>query len=229
MAVKKILHKSPAHKEEPVSVTNSSQDNNSYSELQKALLKKDYSSAVLENIEGTHKNVSNGSSGTGCITIINHKKCGKRLHLSNAIWRGIGCPEFVKLSFYDGDLIVSPGKQNDIIVRFDRKVDEDDIPDYKGKVILYAAKSSDRLVKEWHLDKDSKCSFTVGEFVITEINGFKAAVIANPNDAEPDDESEIAESDDDVSEELDDTNDEEVSEDDIDEDIVEEADESEED
>ena len=57
----------------------------------------DYNLDELEQVDVRHKNVGSSVKGTGCITVVNHEHCGRRVHLANAIWRKLDCPPFLKI------------------------------------------------------------------------------------------------------------------------------------
>lgn len=190
---KKIKFKSPAELRKEKA--NTSTENTKYSGLQQELLNKVYNESEMEDLDSYHKNVTaSGSSGEGCLTVINHERCGKRLHLDNGIWRGLGCPKYMKPRLCAGDLLISAGEHTDVAVKFDKTRDwKDAVENYKGKIVLYASNTSIRLCEEWGLDTDCRCCFTGGEYVIRELNGVKTAIISYPHDTEAEPEEEIDE------------------------------------
>ena len=145
----------------------------------------DFSLEDLEQIDAHHKNVGATVKGYGCITIINHNTCGRRIHLENAIWRALSCPQQVKLFLSGNRLIVTAVKHNGIAVRFDRTKDyEEAVKSYKGKIILYATETVKRLTAEWELQFDTNCCFTGGTFKKCTVSGADAIVISNEEVAE---------------------------------------------
>ena len=139
----------------------------------------------LEQIDAHHKNVGATVKGYGCVTIINHATCGRRIHLDNAIWRALSCPQQVKLFLSGNRLLVTAVKENGIAVRFDRAKDyEEAVKSYKGKIILYATETVKRLTAEWKLQFDANCCFTGGTFKKCTVNGENAIVISNDEVAE---------------------------------------------
>lgn len=140
----------------------------------------DFNLEDLEQIDAHHKNVGSTVKGYGCITVINHITCGRRIHLDNAIWRELECPQQVKLFLSGKRLLVTAVKQNGIAVRFDRTKDyEEAVKSYNGKIVLYATETVKRLTAEWNLQFDSNCCFTGGTFKKCTVNGKDAIVISN--------------------------------------------------
>lgn len=140
----------------------------------------DFNLEDLEQIDANHKNVGTTVKGSGCITVINHNTCGRRIHLSNEIWRQLDCPQLVNLFIVNKRLIVKAVKKNGIAVRFDRTKDyEEAVKSYNGKIVLYATETVKRLTAEWNLQFDSNCCFTGGTFKKCTVNGAEAIVISN--------------------------------------------------
>lgn len=140
----------------------------------------DFNLEDLEQIDANHKNVGTTVKGSGCITVINHNTCGRRIHLSNEIWRQLDCPQLVNLFIVNKRLIVKAVKKNGIAVRFDRTKDyEEAVKSYNGKIVLYATETVKRLTAEWNLQFDSNCCFTGGTFKKCTVNGENAIVISN--------------------------------------------------
>lgn len=133
----------------------------------------------LEAIDTRHKNMTSSVKGSGCITIINHDRCGRRVHLANAIWRDLDCLPFVKLYIKGKKLFVTGSANGGIAVKFDRTIPfEEAVEDYNGKVVLYATETVKRLTAEWELEFDSNCCFTGGTYKKCTINGTPAVVIS---------------------------------------------------
>ncbi len=137
---------------------------------------KDYTQFNLENLENGRVGGNSKRPGKGCLTIINHDKCGKRLLVENKLWRALGCPQFVSLSLADEDLIVQPADDSGVPVRFNSALDyEEAEKNYKNKIVLYAANAAETLAERWHLKNG--CSFTGGSYSIIDLHGTKAAAI----------------------------------------------------
>lgn len=134
--------------------------------------------ADLEAIDTRHKNMSGTVKGSGCLTVINHERCGRRVHLANSIWRELGCPKFVKLYIKPKNLFVTAGTTGGIAVKFDRTMlFEDAVENYNGKVVLYATETVKRLTADWSLEFDDNCCYTGGTYKKCTINGTPAIVI----------------------------------------------------
>jgi len=164
--------------------------------------------ADLEAIDTRHKNVASTVKGSGCMTIINHERCGRRVHLANPIWRRLGCPPYLKL-YLKGDLLfVTASTSGGIAVKFDRTIPfEKAVESYHGKVVLYATETVKRLTAEWDLEFDFNCCYTGGTFKECTINGTLAIVISKNGEVtavkeEPEEET-IEESKDEVEMETD--------------------------
>ncbi len=197
-------------------------------EVQKKVTK-DYSKFKLEELEGERSNIGSSEAGSGVLTIICHKRCGVRLHISNAIWRALGTPKFVRLIIADGDLIVMKGGEKNVAVKFDRTMDfTEAVAKYKGKITLYASSTVKRLVAEWQLDTETRCSFTLGDYGMTELNGEPAMVIMyegarrdNEVETDTEDDTEVGTDSDADEEEVDsdiDSDEEEIDEEEVDDD-----------
>ena len=134
----------------------------------------------FEQIDAHHKNMSSAVKGFGSITIINHEKCGRRVHLANIIWRDLGCPEYVKLYIKDGKLIIMPSKGTGVAVKFDRTTDfAKAVESYSGKIVLYATDTVKRLTAEWDLHFDANCCYTGGVHRKCIVNGVTAVMVTN--------------------------------------------------
>lgn len=145
----------------------------------------DFNLEELEQIDANHKNVGTTVKGSGCITVINHNTCGRRIHLSNDIWRQLECPQLVNLFIANKRLLIKAAKNNGIAVRFDRTKDyQEAVESYKGKIVLYATETVKRITSEWKLQFDSNCCFTGGTFKKCTVNGETAIVISNDEVAE---------------------------------------------
>lgn len=145
----------------------------------------DFNLEDLEQIDANHKNVGTTVKGSGCITVINHNTCGRRIHLSNDIWRQLECPQLVNLFIANKRLLIKVAKNNGIAVRFDRTKDyQEAVESYKGKIVLYATETVKRITSEWKLQFDSNCCFTGGTFKKCTVNGETAIVISNDEVAE---------------------------------------------
>lgn len=140
----------------------------------------EYDFEGMENLDASHKNMGSSVRGEGCLTIINHEKCGKRLHLANEIWQALGCPRYLEIFMKDKKLFVLPNRLHGIIVKFDKTLEfEDAVENYKSKLVLYSTKSVMRITEEWNLDFDDNCCFTGGVFKECIVRGKKAVVITN--------------------------------------------------
>lgn len=145
----------------------------------------DFKLDELEQVDVRHKNVGSTVKGTGCFTIINHERCGRRVHLANAIWRELGCPPFLKVFLKPEKMIVMASLDNGIAVKFDRTMAfEDAVKDYKGKVVLYATETVKRVTADWHLQFDSNCCYTGGTYKKCTVNGIPAIVISKDDTGE---------------------------------------------
>lgn len=139
----------------------------------------EFSFAEMEEIDVRHRNMTLSVKGSGCISIINHDQCGRRVHLENLIWRDLGCPQLVKLFIKPKQLFVTAATTNGIAVKFDRKLTfEDAVKNYKGKVVLYATETVKRLTADWELDFSDNCCYTGGTYKKCTINGTPAIVIS---------------------------------------------------
>lgn len=135
--------------------------------------------ADMEQVDAKHKNINSLVKGSGCLTVINHGKCGRRLHLSNKIWRDLECPKFLKLFIKPNQLFLIADENSGVVVRFDRTMDfEKAIHDYNGKIVLYAAETVKRVTSDWNLDFDSNCCWTGGTFKKCLVSGKNAIVIS---------------------------------------------------
>lgn len=145
----------------------------------------DFNLEDLEQIDANHKNVGTTVKGSGCITVINHNTCGRRIHLSNDIWRQLECPQLVNLFIANKRLLIKVAKNNGIAVRFDRTKDyQEAVESYKGKIVLYATETVKRITAEWKLQFDANCCFTGGTYKKCTVNGEAAIVISNDEVAE---------------------------------------------
>ncbi|MDD6473300.1 MAG: hypothetical protein PUF62_09775 [Bacteroidales bacterium] len=139
----------------------------------------------LEEIDTRHKNMSSSVKGSGCITIINHARCGRRVHLANGIWRDLNCLPYVKLYIKDKQLFVTANATGGIAVKFNRTISfSEAVEDYTGKIVLYATATVKRLTAEWNLKFDSNCCYTGGTYKKCSINGAPAVVISLDEDVE---------------------------------------------
>lgn len=145
----------------------------------------EFNFADLEEIDTRHKNMSSSVKGSGCITIINHERCGRRVHLANAIWRDLDSLPFVKLYIKGKKLFVTGSATGGIAVKFDRTIPfEEAVEDYNGKVVLYATETVKRLTAEWNLEFDSNCCYTGGTYKKCTISGTPAVAISLDEDAD---------------------------------------------
>lgn len=145
----------------------------------------EYNLVDLEEIDTRHKNMSSRVKGSGCITIINHDSCGRRVHLANAIWRELNCSPYVKLYIKGKQLFVIANATGGIAVKFDRTIPfEKAVEGYNGKVVLYASETVKRLTAEWNLKFVSNCCYTGGIYKKCSINGTPAVVISLDEDVE---------------------------------------------
>lgn len=145
----------------------------------------EFNFADLEAIDTRHKNMSSSVKGFGCITIINHDRCGRRVHLANSIWRDLSCLPFVKLYIKGKQLFVTGSETGGIAVKFDRTIPfEEAVESYNGKVVLYATETVKRLTAEWELEFDANCCYTGCTYKKCTINGTPAIVISKDDDAE---------------------------------------------
>jgi len=202
MSVKKKVEKHVAEmRHDKTKETMSTQ---TYQELPKAKLHvRDYAAIGFEELDANHKNINSSQSGTGCITVINHERCGRRIHISSKIWRELGTPRYIKLLLSGGDLIVMEGTEQNVAVRFDRSMDfEHAVKHYNGKIVLYASKTAVRLTEEWGLKTDKGCCFTGGEYVVCTIGEKKAVAIIfrEPEEVNVEEEVEVEGSSSDVTE-----------------------------
>ena len=134
----------------------------------------------MENLDAGHKNVGSSVRGEGCITIINHEKCGRRLHLASEIWKELDCPPFVEVFIKNKKVIVLPNFKRGIAVKFDKKVSyEEAVDNYNSKIVLYSTKSVKGLTEAWNLDFASGCCYTCGTFKKYTVQGKPAVVITN--------------------------------------------------
>lgn len=134
----------------------------------------------MMNLDAGHKNVGSIVRGEGCLTIINHEKCGRRLHFANEIWRKLNCPPFVEVFIKDKKVIVLPNFKRGIAVKFDKKVSyEEAVDNYNSKIVLYSTKSVKGLTEAWNLDFASGCCYTCGTFKKYTVQGKPAVVITN--------------------------------------------------
>lgn len=141
--------------------------------------------ADLEAIDIRHKNMKASMKGSGCMTIINHNHCGRRVHLANSIWRSLDCPPYVKLYIMGKKLFVTASVTGGIAVKFDRTIPfEEAVESYNGKVVLYATETVKRLTAEWELEFDANCCYTGCTYKKCTINGTPAIVISKDDDAE---------------------------------------------
>lgn len=145
----------------------------------------EYDLAELEQVDVRHKNIGATTKGYGCFTIVNHKECGRRVHLANAIWRGLDCPPFLKVFLKPKKMILMAGTDNGIAVKFDRSMKfEDAVKDYKGKIVLYATETVKRVTADWNLEFDSNCCYTGGTYKKCTVNGIPAIVISKDESEE---------------------------------------------
>lgn len=62
---------------------------------------------VCHKVENTdlivlfHITVVSDADSSGCVILSDELKCGRRIHLANAIWRELDCPAFVKVFLKD--------------------------------------------------------------------------------------------------------------------------------
>ena len=142
------------------------------------IILEDFDIADLKQVDIRHKNVYSTVKGTGCLTVVNHRRCGHRVHLANIVWRTLGCPVFVKIFLKRNKMFILPDANEGIAVRFDRKIAfEDAVNDYNGKIVLYATETVKSLTSEWDLDFDKNCCYTGGAYKKCTINGAPAIVI----------------------------------------------------
>ena len=154
----------------------------------------EYDLAELEQVDVRHKNISATAKGYGCLTIINHKECGRRVHLANAIWRELGCPLFLKVFLKQKKMILMAGTDNGIAVKFDRSMKfEDAVKDYKGKIVLYATETVKRVTADWELEFDANCCYTGGTYKKCTVNGIPAVVISKDEAEEVTEQENTAE------------------------------------
>lgn len=141
--------------------------------------------AELEQVDVRHKNVGASARGIGCMSIVNHEHCGRRVHLVNDIWRKLGCPQFLKVFLKPKKIIVMAGADNGIAVKFDRSMKfEDAVKNYRGKIILYATETVKRVTADWKLEFDSNCCYTGGTYKKCTVNGIPAIVISKDESEE---------------------------------------------
>lgn len=146
---------------------------------------KNYESQLIEDLELERQNRGHKVGGYGCLTVINHSRCGRRLHIANEIWQRLGCPRYVKLSLCQGDLLIQAGTENDVAVSFQRTMDfEEAVKNYKSKIVLYVAKTVERLSEEWGLAISDGCCFTGGRFSEGIINGKTTIAITFTDDTD---------------------------------------------
>ncbi len=151
---------------------------------QEAILE-DFSLDDLEQVDVRHKNVGSSIKGTGCLTIINHERCGRRVHLANSIWRDLGCPPFLKVFLKPEKMIIMADSDTGIAVKFDRTMElKDAVKDYNGKIVLYATETVKRVTADWQLQFDSNCCYTGGTYKKCTVNGMPAIVISKDNTGE---------------------------------------------
>lgn len=138
----------------------------------------DFDLAELEEVDKYHKNITGSQKGCGCITIINHEKCGRRVHLANIIWRELGYPQLLQVFFKEKKLLIMAGGERGIAVKFSHTIPfEEAVKNYTGKVVLYATETVQRITKEWQIDFEENCCFTGGVYRKCTINGSPAVVI----------------------------------------------------
>ena len=150
----------------------------------------EFNLAELEAVDVKHKNMKSTIKGSGCVTIINHDKCGRRVHLANSIWRDLDCPQFVKVFLKSQQMFVMDGGKAGIAVKFDRTMPfEDAVKDYNGKIVLYATETVKRVTADWELQFDSSCCYTGGTYKKCIISGVPAVVISKEDAVEETDDS----------------------------------------
>lgn len=139
----------------------------------------------LLEVDLHHKNVMSTVKGFGSMSVINHDKCGRRIHLANDIWRQLGCPQFLRVFLKAKQMFVIAGTDYGIAVKFDRKIPfEEAVDNYNGKVVLYATETVKSITKEWNLEFDSNCCYTGGTHKKCTINGIPAIVISKEAEVE---------------------------------------------
>jgi hypothetical protein len=143
-----------------------------------AILEK-FDFADMEQVDAKHKNMNSIVKGSGCVTVINHDKCGRRLHLSNKIWCDLGYPRYLKLFIKPNQLFLVADENSGVAVKFDRTMDfEKAVQSYNGKIVLYATETVKRLTTDWNLEFDSNCCYTGGTFKKCLIGDKSAIVIS---------------------------------------------------
>lgn len=139
----------------------------------------------LLEVDVRHKNMMSTVKGFGSMSVINHDKCGRRIHLANDIWRQLGCPQFLRVFLKKKKMFVIAGTDYGIAVKFDRTMPfEKAVEEYTGKIVLYATETVKSITTEWQLEFDSNCCFTGGTHKKCTINGIPAIVISKDAEVE---------------------------------------------
>ena len=108
MSVKKNNQLKQRNAVEAVRKEEASAQEQASSDITETLTLEEFDLADLEQMDVRHKNMSSSVKGSGCLTIINHEKCGRRIHLANSLWRDLGCPQFVKVFLKSKQMFVIP-------------------------------------------------------------------------------------------------------------------------
>lgn len=139
----------------------------------------EFNLADMKQVDIRHKNMSSVEKGVGPLTIINHDRCGRRIHLSNVVWRELGCPRYFKIFLKPKQMFVIGDDESGIAVKFERKIDfEEAVKNYNGKVVLYATETVKNLTVDWQLEFDSSCCYTGGYYKKCLVSGKEAILIS---------------------------------------------------
>lgn len=122
----------------------------------------------LEEFQGTQSSVKSRVS-TGLVTIVNSKKCGKRVELLEKILTGLNNPAKVEIAFNDKEIAIGEDL-NKSGTKFNLKKSG-------KKAIIYSANLVTNLTKSFNLDYSNRTSITFTEGRYGIVAGKPVAII----------------------------------------------------